>query len=475
MHLLVTGATGYIGGRLIPRLLERGHRVRVLVRDHDRIAGRPWLHQVDVIEGDVLDPATLTAACAGIEAAFYLVHSLGQGADYAALDRRAAGHFAHAARSLRLVVYLGGLLPAGSHASEHLRSRAEVGNILRASLPVTEFRAGPIIGSGSASFEMVRYLTERLPVMVAPRWINNAVQPIAVRDILAYLLEALDHPPLGVVDVGATPLTFREMMLGYAAARGWKRRILPVPVLAPWLAAQWVGLVTPISNRLAVPLIRGILHPVVGDTTRARALFPHIHPISYRDAVDKALEKIRAGIVETHWSGALGGTAGVELADWEGLVRETRTLHLNTTPDKAYQTFSSLGGERGWLVWKWAWECRGLLDQILGGPGLRRGRRHPHELLPGESLDFWRVERVEPGRLLRLRAEMKVPGRAWLQWEAVPEESGTLLVQTAIFQPDGLGGFLYWYGIYPLHQKIFSDMIHAIGKEATAPPVPPAR
>jgi len=469
MRVLVTGATGYIGGRLVPRLLERGHAVRVLVRDRDRVAGRSWAGAVEVVEGDLLQPESLAGLGKGIDAAYYLVHSLNQSPDYAALDRRAAGHFASALKGAGLVVYLGGLLPRGGEASEHLSSRAEVGEILRAALPVTEFRAGPVIGSGSASFEMVRYLTERLPVMLAPKWIENAVQPIAVRDILAYLLEALERPPQGVVDVGAPPLTFREMMVGYAAVRGWRRRIIAVPVLAPWLAAQWVGLVTPISNRLAVPLIRGILHPLVGDVARARALFPGIVPLDYREAVERALEKIRAGVVETRWSGALGAAAAIELQDWEGLVKETRTLHLEVPPERAARAFMSLGGERGWLVWEWAWAVRGLIDQFLGGPGLRRGRRHPQELLPGESVDFWRVERVEPGRLLRLRAEMKVPGRAWLQWEAVPEGSGTLLVQTAIFQPDGLGGFLYWHGIYPLHQKIFSDLIRAVGRLAEKP------
>jgi uncharacterized protein YbjT (DUF2867 family) len=466
MRVLVTGATGYIGGRLVPRLLERGHAVRVLVRDRERVVGRPWAEQVEVVEGDLLRPETLAGVGAGIDAAYYLVHSLSQSKDYAALDRKAAVNAVEALRGVGKVVYLGGLLPPGGRASPHLASRAEVGEILRAGLPVTEFRAGPVIGSGSASFEMVRYLTERLPVMVAPRWIENAVQPIAVRDILAYLLEALEHPALGVVDVGARPLTFRAMMLGYAAARGLKRRIFAVPVLAPWLAAQWVGLVTPISNRLAVPLIQGILYSVVGDTTRARALFPHIEPLDYREAVDKALEKIQAGVVETRWSGALGAAPAIKLEDWEGLVKETRTLRLEAPPERVAQAFMGLGGERGWLVWEWAWEARGLIDQLLGGPGLRRGRRHPDELLPGESLDFWRVERVEAGRLLRLRAEMKVPGRAWLQWEAVPDGSGTLLVQTALFQPNGLGGFLYWYGIYPLHQKIFSDLIQAIGRKA---------
>jgi len=466
MRILVTGATGYIGGRLVPRLLERGHSVRILVRDRSRVTGRWWERKVEIAEGDLLDPASLGPALRDIDTAYYLVHSLGQGKDFAEIDRQAAENFAAAAKGLPLVIYVGGLLPEGRNVSPHLASRAQVGEILRRELPVTEFRAGPIIGSGSASFEMVRYLTERLPVMIAPKWIENPVQPIAVRDILSYLLDALDHPPLGVVDVGTDPLTFRDMMLGYARVRGWKRRIYPVPILAPWMVARWVGLVTPLSNRLAVPLIEGILHPVVGDTRLARTVFPEIVPITYEDAVGKALQKIHDGVVETRWSGALGPDEGVELTDREGIMLETRTLRLSCSPEKAYQAFTSMGGEQGWLVWEWAWEIRGLIDQIIGGPGLRRGRRHPTELFAGESLDFWRVEKVEPGQLMRLRAEMKVPGRAWLQWEAVPDGTGTLLVQNAIFQPDGLGGFLYWYGIYPLHQKIFSDLIRAVGKLA---------
>lgn len=466
MRILVTGATGYIGGRLVPRLLERGHSVRILVRNRTRVTGRWWEMKVDIAEGDLLDPASLGPALKDIDTAYYLVHSLGQGKKFAEIDRQAAEHFVAAAKGVKRVIYLGGLLPEGDDVSLHLTSRAQVGEILRRGLPVTEFRAGPIIGSGSASFEMVRYLTERLPVMVAPKWIENPVQPIAVRDILSYLLDALDHPPLGVVDVGTDPLTFRDMMLGYARVRGWKRRIYPVPILAPWMVARWVGLVTPLSNRLAVPLIQGILHPVVGDTRLARTVFPEIVPITYEDAVGKALQKIHDGVIETRWSGALGPDRAVELTDREGIMLETRTLRLSCSPEKTYQAFTSMGGERGWLVWEWAWEIRGLIDQLIGGPGLRRGRRHPTELFAGESLDFWRVEKVEPGQLLRLRAEMKVPGRAWLQWEAVPDGNGTLLVQNAIFQPDGLGGFLYWYGIYPLHQKIFSDLIRAVGKLA---------
>ena len=274
MRVLVTGATGYIGGRLVPELVARGHRVRALVRDPSRIAGRTWADQVEAVVGDVEDPASLTAACRDIDVAYYLVHLMDSGAGFAARDRRAAHNFVAAARGVRRVIYLGGLLPAAAGVSTHLASRAEVGEILRAGLPTLELRAGPVIGSGSASFEMVRYLTERLPAMVAPRWILNDVQPIAVRDIISYLLLALDRGSEGVYSVGSRPLSFKAMMEGFARVRGLRRLIIPVPVLAPRLAALWVGLVTPIPNRLAVPLIEGVVHPVVADTSAARRDWP---------------------------------------------------------------------------------------------------------------------------------------------------------------------------------------------------------
>lgn len=471
METLVTGATGYVGGRLVPRLLEAGHRVRVLVRRERSVAGRPWADRVEVFVGDMVRGELPGAAFDGVEAAYYLVHSMHGGPDFAARDRSAASRFAEAARGVPLTVYLGGLLPSGGvRPSKHLASRAEVGEVLRAHLPTTEFRAGPIIGSGSASFEMVRYLTDRLPVMVAPRWILNQVRPIGIRDILAYLLAALGKPPLGAIDVGVPPLTFKAMMEEYAAERGYRRWILPVPVLAPTLAALWVGLVTPIPNRIAVPLIQGMIQPLVGDSLRARELFPEIEPMPYRQAVAQAMEVIRANLVETRWSGALGGADTFELIDWEGLIREMRSVHVTAPPAQVFRAFCSLGGERGWLAWTWAWRARGVADRFFGGPGLRRGRRHPEELLEGEAVDFWRVERVETGRLLRLRAEMRVPGKAWLQFEAVPEEGGTRLVQTAFFAPEGLAGALYWYALYPIHRPIFSDLVHAIARRAQESP-----
>lgn len=466
MNILVTGATGYIGGRLIPRLIDRGHTVRVLVRDPARIDGRAWANDVEVFTADLLTDDDLTDACEGVDAAYYLVHSMSATRNFEAADRCAAERFASAASDIAHTIYLGGLVPKGDRVSAHLASRAQVGAILREAVPATEFRAGPIIGSGSASFEMARYLTERLPVMVAPRWVLNPVSTIAVRDVLTYLVAALDVGPSGIVEIGSDALTFRQMMLEYAKLRNLRRLIIPVPVLAPGLAARWVGFVTPIPNQLAVPLVRGVVSPLVSDTTRADKLFPDITPIPYRDAVARALERIEAGTIETLWSGAIGDAPTEQLTDREGLIREVRTVGVNASPQQVFNTFTSLGGKRGWLTWNWAWSFRGLIDRLVGGPGLRRGRRDDVGLLPGEAVDFWRVEVVESGKLLRLRAEMKVPGRAWLQWEVVQDNDNTRLVQTATFAPRGLGGVVYWYALYPIHRLIFTALCNAIAREA---------
>ncbi|XAM00113.1 DUF2867 domain-containing protein [Phycisphaeraceae bacterium D3-23] len=469
-HILVTGATGYIGGRLIPRLLERGDtvRVRVLVRDKARALGRPWADAVEIVEADLLDPASLAPALQDIHTAYYLVHAMGSKGDFAKRDRTAAENFATAAAAastsggVKHTIYLGGLQPTGADASPHLASRAEVGRVLADKLPVTEFRAGPIIGSGSASFEMVRYLTERLPAMVAPRWINNTVQPIAIRDTLAYLLAAAESQPLGVVDIGGDTLTFKQMMLRYANARGLRRLILPVPVLAPKLAARWVGFVTPISNKLAVPLVEGVVQPLTADTAKAQQHFPTIQPLDYADAVERALDKTGRGDIETRWSGALGKGEILRLEDRGGIVREFRRVRADCSQEALFAAFTSLGGDRGYLTLDWAWKLRGLLDQLVGGPGLRRGRRHPTQLLPGEALDFWRVEEVQPNKSLRLRAEMKLPGQAWLQWESQQDGDTTYLEQTAAFRPHGLPGLLYWWALYPMHLIIFTRLAKRI-------------
>lgn len=464
----MTGATGYIGGRLVPRLLERGHAVRVLVRDAKRIRGRPWADMVEVSVGDLTDPKSVDGVFEDIDCAYYLVHSIYTGPRFAERDRLAATNFVRAAKGLEHVIYLGGLMPGSGEVSEHLRSRAEVGRLLRERLPTTEFRAGPIIGSGSASFEMVRYITERLPAMIVPRVFLNEVQPVAVRDVLNYLGLAVEVGPAGIVEIGGGDrVTFKGMIETYARARQLRRWVFPVPIpFLPRAAAWWVSLVAPLNYDLARALLTGLSRPLHADTARARALYPEVTPITYGHAVRLAVERIDAGRVETHWSGALGGGPTYTMIDWEGVVKEVRTIHVAAAPGSVFDEFCGLGGDRGWLVWAWAWWMRGLLDKLAGGPGLRRGRRHPTKLLPGEALDFWRVEAIESSRLLCLRAEMKLPGRAWLQWEAVPEADGTRLVQTAAFSPIGLSGAIYWYGLYPLHSRIFSDLVRAIGRAA---------
>jgi uncharacterized protein YbjT (DUF2867 family) len=468
MAILVTGATGYIGGRLVSRLVEIGLPVRLLVRNARRISGRWWANNVTVVEGDLHDPVAVARALDGVREAYYLVHSMTAGAEYAARDRQAAQAFVTAAQlALRHCVYLGGLLPPATDTSEHLASRAEVGAILRAGLPTTEFRAGPIVGSGSASFEMVRYLAERVPIMLTPKWIVNAVQPIAVRDVLTYLVAAREREPMGIVEIGGSDrLSFRDMLGQYAEVRGLARVIRPVPGLSPHLAARFVSRVTPVPRALVEPLLYGIVHPVVADTSKAESLFPAIRPMAYRTAVERALARMSEHAVETRWSDALGGAESFELRDREGVLEETRTVYVPRPPDEVFRAFCRVGGEQGWLAYNWMWRARGWIDTLVGGPGLRRGRRDPDKLLPGDAVDFWRVELVEPARLLRLRAEMKVPGKAWLQFTAMPEGEGTRFIQTALYAPRGVLGLLYWWAMIPAHAFIFTDMARAIARLA---------
>jgi uncharacterized protein YbjT (DUF2867 family)/uncharacterized protein YndB with AHSA1/START domain len=491
--VLVTGATGYIGGRLVARLVEAGYRVRCLVRDTSRIEGRPWAPQVEVVRGDVLDPSTLADAMRDVTSAYYLVHSLAGGPDFHARDLAAARNFgaALAAAGGRRIVYLGGLGEADEHLSAHLRSRQETGDALReAGVPVTEFRAAVIVGSGSLSFEMVRYLTERVPVMICPQWVYTRIQPIAVRNVLDYLVAALETPEsVGrTIEIGgADVVTYGEMMTTYARVRGLRRLMVPVPVLTPHLSSYWVHLVTPVPKVIAQPLIEGLRNEVVVRDDSARRMFPAIEPMGYEAAVRLALLSLESAHVATSWSDALstsqGDAAPVVLTTREGLVIEQRQLTVDAPATTVFRTFTGLGGQRGWLCMNWAWQLRGMLDRLVGGVGMRRGRRDPHELRTGDAVDFWRVEAVEPDRLLRLRAEMKVPGRAWLEFQVASRGEGrSLLTQVALFAPKGLFGWLYWYALYPVHAVIFSGMISRIaghagataGAHAPAPPTPPA-
>ena len=475
--ILVTGVTGYIGGRLVPRLLEAGYRVRVLVRDPARLQGRPWLEQVDVHQGDVLRPDTLKSAMADVSAAYYLIHSMRGNPDFHQRDLIAARNFGAVAKEqgVQRIIYLGGLGDPDTDLSRHLQSRQQTGAALReAGVPVTEFRAGVIVGSGSISFEMIRYLTERIPIMICPRWVFTRTQPISIHDTLDYLIAALQTPDsIGqIVEIGgADILTYGEMITGYAHVRGLRRYLVPVPVLTPRLSSYWVHWMTPIPSDIARPLIEGLRNEIVVRDNAAQRIFPNIQPMNYESAVRLALQSLQASAVETSWSDALVSSQPQRqptlLTTQEGMIIEQRQRIVDASPEATFRVFSGLGGERGWLYLNWAWRLRGILDRIVGGVGFRRGRRHPDEVRVGDAVDFWRVEAVEDNRLLRLRAEMKVPGLAWLQFAAEPINEGqTRLTQTAFFAPKGLFGWLYWYGLYPIHSLIFSGLIRKIAEYA---------
>jgi uncharacterized protein YbjT (DUF2867 family) len=485
-RVLVTGATGYVGGRLVPRLLGKGYSVRVLVRDPQRLEGRSWLKQVEVCQGDVTQPETLTHALQGVHAAFYLIHSMGSSADFKEKDLEAGRNFGTAAHlaGVQRIIYLGGLGDPTADLSQHLRSRQQTGERLReAGVPVTEFRAAVIVGSGSLSFEMIRYLTERIPVMICPRWVFTRTQPISIHNVLDYLVDALQTPESAgkIIEIGgADILTYGQMMLGYAKERGLRRWLLPVPVLTPRLSSYWVHWMTPIPASIAKPLIEGLRNEVVVRTDSAKKLFPNIQPMSYQSAVHSALENLERGEVETLWSDALTSSQGnlpaVYFTQEQGMFIERREKETLAAPETVFRIFSGLGGQRGWLMLDAAWRLRGALDRLVGGVGMRRGRRHPDELRVGDVVDFWRVEILQPGRLLRLRAEMKVPGKAWLQFEANPRPAvGTVLVQTAYFASKGLLGLAYWYVLYPIHATIFGGMVQKIAERAESAPFPPGQ
>jgi uncharacterized protein YbjT (DUF2867 family) len=481
---LVTGATGYVGGRLVPQLLAAGHDVRVMVRDERKARAHAWSADVEIAVADATDPDQVAAALADVDVAYYLLHSIGTGDDFAATERGIAQTFAEEAKraGVRRIVYLGGMNPEGEHLSEHLRSREEVGDVLLESgVPTAVLQAGVVIGSGSASFEMLRYLTERLPVMVTPKWVHTRIQPIAIRDVLRYLVGCATLPDdvnrrfdIGGPDV----LTYFDMMQRYAAVAGLaKRRVLPVPVLSPGLSSHWVGLITPVPAGLARPLVESLKNTVVAAETDIKQHVPDPAEglIGFDRSVELALTKIQDLDVPTRWSSAATAGAPAEGLptdpDWAGgsLYKDEHTREVAASPEHLWTIIEGIGGRNGWYSWALAWWVRGILDRIVGGPGLRRGRRDQHDLMVGDALDFWRVEETDDRTFLRLRAEMKLPGLAWLELQVGSTEGGTTTFHhRALFHPRGLLGHLYWWSIYPFHGLIFTSMQNNIARAAEA-------
>jgi uncharacterized protein YbjT (DUF2867 family) len=472
MRILVVGASGYIGGRLVPLLQARGHDLVLMSRDARPLAAR--FPEATVVAADLLDPSTLSQALEGIEVAYYLAHSMAAGErGFAERDRQAARNFAQAARSAGVsrIVYLGGLGEDAADLSHHLASRHETGAELAAhGVPVTEFRAAVIIGSGSASFEILRHLTERLPVMITPRWVGTRCQPIGIRDVLDYLAAALDHPETtGVVEIGGPDvLSYGDMMRTYARLRGLRRLMIPVPVLTPRLSSYWVNLISPVPAAIARPLIEGLRNEVVvRDPGRAAGL--GVQPIPYVEALQRAIDRTDRHDIESTWFDALANPDRPSLSSLtslEGMIVERRQRAVAAPPEQVFAEVERLGGEAGWPYANLLWLIRGLADRVIGGVGMRLGRRDPDHLRVGDALDFWRVEEVRRPALLRLRAEMKVPGRAWLQYEVKPHRGGSLLVQTAFFEPKGLPGLAYWYALYPVHGLIFRGSVRVLAERA---------
>ncbi|MFF0577745.1 SDR family oxidoreductase [Streptosporangium saharense] len=472
MKCLVTGATGYVGGRLVPELLDAGHEVRCMARSAARLRGHPWADRVEVAQADATDEESTARALEGVEVAYYLIHAMGGGKDFADSDRRAATAFASAAAraGVRRVVYLGGLTPEQG-LSPHMRSRAEVERILLDSpVPAVVLRAAVIIGSGSVSFEMLRYLTERLPVMTTPSWVRTRTQPIAIRDVLRCLVgwASVEQEVNRSFDIGGPDvLTYADMMRVYASVAGLPRRlIIPVPLLSPGLSSHWVGLVTPVPAGIARPLVESLRNETVCREHDIARYVPDPPEglVGFGDSVALALRRIREAKVATRWSSA--STPGAPSdplptdPDWAGgsLYVDRRARRVRASPEALWAVIESVGGENGWYSLPVAWRARGFLDRLVGGVGLRRGRRDPRRLRVGDAVDFWRVEEVEPGRLLRLRAEMRLPGLAWLELGVGRVGEDTVYLQRAIFHPRGLAGHLYWRSISPFHSLIFGRM-----------------
>jgi uncharacterized protein YbjT (DUF2867 family) len=471
--ILITGATGYVGGRLVHRLeADARHGVRCLTRRPEALAGR-ISQQTEAFAGDALDPASLGRAMQGVDTAYYLIHSMDASGDFESIDRTAAENFARAARTagLRRIVYLGGL-GGGGGLSSHLASRQEVGQILRSSGVATiEFRASIVIGSGSASYEIVRALVESLPVMVTPRWVETAAQPIAIEDVIEYLLAALDYHGGAIFEIGGEDrVSYAEIIREYARQRGLRRRLLRVPLLTPRISRFCLGLITPVYGRVAGAMVESLRNETVVHTTAALEAFS-VRPRGLRDSIARALVNEDRDFAETRWSDALPRAQPLR---WRGTafgrrLVSSRVIQVHGPPAAAFGPIKRIGGRTGWYASDWFWRMRGLLDTLRGGVGLRRGRRDPIDLRVGDTIDFWRVERFETDRLLRLAAEMKIPGRLWLQFEVDPDERcGVQIRQTTVFDPAGYVGLAYWYLFSPVHHFVFGSMLRGIGRSRCA-------
>jgi uncharacterized protein YbjT (DUF2867 family) len=486
---LVTGATGYIGGRLVPELLHAGHRVRVLTRSPERLRDHPWGGRVEIARADAGDAEAVAEACAGVDVVYYLIHALGSGPSFEATDRHTAQVVARAAKDAGVarLVYLGALEPEGEELSPHLRSRVEVAEILLGSgVPTVVLRAAVVLGSGSASFEMLRYLTERLPVMVTPRWVHSRIQPIAVRDVLRYLVGCAGLPASvhRCFDIGGPDvMNYAEMMQRYAAVAGLpRRRILPVPLFTPSLSSHWVGLITPVPAAIARPLVESLRNTVVCREHDIAQYVPDPPGglLGFDDAVRLAVQRVKDSAVSTRWASAsVPGAPSDPLPtdpDWAGgsLYVDERTRTTTAPPDAVWRVVEGIGGDTGWYSFPVAWRVRGWLDRAVGGVGLRRGRRDPRRLYVGDALDFWRVEEREEGRLLRLRAEMRLPGLAWLEFHvehgvSADGRRSTVLRQRATFAPRGLAGHLYWWAVAAFHGVVFGGMVRGVVRAAEEP------
>lgn len=472
-RILLTGATGYVGGRLLPMLEACGYQVRCMTRRPASLQSNVGA-STEVVQGDVLDADSLVAALEDVDTAFYFVHSMGSKADFESEDRRAAQNFTDAAQhaGVRRIIYLGGLGDRDKNLSKHLRSRQETGDVLRASgVQVIELRASVVIGSGSLSFEMIRALVERLPVMICPKWVGVLAQPIAIEDVLAYLLESIELPvgDSTIFEIGGPDqVSYGQIMQEYARQRGLRRLMIPVPVLTPYLSSLWLGLVTPLYARVGRKLVESLRNPTLVSDNLAGTAFS-VRPRSLSEGIARALINEDREFAATRWSDAL--SASGKEPSWGGVrfgsrLVDSRTGEVRVPPATAFVPIQRIGGRTGWYFGNWLWRVRGFLDLLVGGVGVRRGRRDAVNIRVGDTLDFWRVEVYEPRHLLRLRAEMKVPGRAWLEFEVSASDEGSTIRQTAIFDPVGLFGLAYWYALYPLHQLVFAGMIRNLLKAA---------